>query len=322
MIPRLSHARHRKPRASWRTHARHRKPPVLLAWLRLRFPALLAWLRFPALTVIAALALAAGFIPGLMTASAAPVTAATVLADRTTAIPALLDTTLITRARAAVARLAARTYTVRSGDSISSVAARHCGTAADWTGIYAASKTVIGSDPNLIRPGQQLTIRCAGTPVPGGPAARAVIAHAVRHAASGKTWGITYGYPNYCGDGDGDGWDVACSSRHHASGTATPVRRSVTATAYSGSGTYSYAGLEQLWVSAGGPSWAAAHAASIAECESGGRVDAYNPSGATGLWQILGSVVPGSLYNAYVNALNAVAKFRASGQTFAQWVCK
>jgi hypothetical protein len=51
-------------------------------------------------------------------------------------------------------------------------------------------------------------------------------------------------------------------------------------------------------------------------------VNAYNPSGATGLWQILGSVVPGSLYNAYVNALNAVAKFRASGQTFAQWVCK
>ena len=74
-------------------------------------------------------------------------------------------------------------------------------------------------------------------------------------------------------------------------------------------------------MSAGGPSWAAAHAASIAECESGGRAGAYNPSGATGIFQILGAVVPGNLYDPYVNALNAVAKFRASGNTFAQWVC-
>jgi hypothetical protein len=87
-------------------------------------------------------------------------------------------------------------------------------------------------------------------------------------------------------------------------------------------GTYSSAGLEQLWIAAGGPASAAAHAASIATCESGGQVTAHNPSGATGLWQILGSVVPGNLDNPQVNAANAVAKFRASGDTFAQWVCK
>jgi hypothetical protein len=85
---------------------------------------------------------------------------------------------------------------------------------------------------------------------------------------------------------------------------------------------YSYTGLENLWRSAGGPAWAEAHAASIAECESGGLVYAYNRSGATGLWQIIGSVVPGNLYNPYVNALNAVAKFRAGGDTFAAWVCR
>lgn len=87
-------------------------------------------------------------------------------------------------------------------------------------------------------------------------------------------------------------------------------------------GNYSFGQLEALWVSAGGPAWAEAHAAEIAICESGGRPDAYNPSGATGLWQILGSVVPGNLYDPMVNAENAVAKFKASGDTFAQWVCQ
>lgn len=86
-------------------------------------------------------------------------------------------------------------------------------------------------------------------------------------------------------------------------------------------GYYSYAALEQLWMSAGGPSWAAAQAASIAECESGGNPQAYNPSGASGLWQILGEVVPGNIFDPMVNAENAVAKFRDSGDTFAQWVC-
>jgi len=88
------------------------------------------------------------------------------------------------------------------------------------------------------------------------------------------------------------------------------------------SGVLSFAELESLWVRAGGPGWAASAAASVAECESGGRVDAYNPSGATSLWQILGQVVAGNLFDPMVNALNAVAKFHASGDTFAQWVCQ
>lgn len=80
--------------------------------------------------------------------------------------------------------------------------------------------------------------------------------------------------------------------------------------------------MTMLWLCAGGPSWAVGHALRIATCESGWNRFAYNPSGATGLWQILGSVVPGNLYDAHVNALNAVSKFRASGDTFAQWVCQ
>jgi len=86
-------------------------------------------------------------------------------------------------------------------------------------------------------------------------------------------------------------------------------------------GHFSFTALEALWERAGGPSWAASQAASIAECESGGNPRAYNPSGASGLWQILGQPVPGNIFDPLVNAENAVAKFRASGDTFAQWVC-
>ncbi|MFI5686451.1 transglycosylase family protein [Streptomyces sp. NPDC051636] len=46
-------------------------------------------------------------------------------------------------------------YTVREGDTLSRIAARHGTT---WQRIYAANKLVIGGDPNLIVPGQRLTI--------------------------------------------------------------------------------------------------------------------------------------------------------------------
>ncbi|WP_225838263.1 transglycosylase family protein [Streptomyces sp. NK08204] len=46
-------------------------------------------------------------------------------------------------------------YTVREGDTLSAVAARH-GTS--WQRIYAANRTVIGDDPDLIVPGQRLAL--------------------------------------------------------------------------------------------------------------------------------------------------------------------
>jgi hypothetical protein len=184
-----------------------------------------------------------------------------------------------------------RTVLVRPGDTLSGIAARHCGNPRDWTGIYLASRRVIGADPNMIRPGQLVVLHCT-SPRWNAPT-----------AVQGDR------------EPDGDSDDATARS--------TAVYSSP---GYAASGTYSYGGLETLWVSAGGPSWAAAHAAEIAMCESGGRTWAYNPSGATGLWQILGAVVAGNLYNAYTNALNAVAKFHAGGgpgsrDTFAQWVC-
>lgn len=222
---------------------------------------------------------------------------------------------------------AAVTVTVRRGNTLAGIARSDCGSAADWTGIYAKNRAVIGGNPDLIIPGQKLVLDCRTAAVTSSGVHADAHVHLNARHIGGKVWGKTYGYPNLCGDGDGDGWDVNCQTRatHHVVTTlaAAPrpaVRRA--AAVSSSSGTYSFAGLEALWVSAGGPAWAEAQAARVAECESGGRVNAFNPSGATGLWQILGAVVGGNLDNAYTNALNAVSKFKASGETWAQWVCK
>ena len=186
------------------------------------------------------------------------------------------------------------TWTVGKGDTLSGIAKTRYGKEAAWPLIYWANHKQV-KWANRIQVGQTLQLPIPDGPIPAPPRLLQPPPPPVRHIL------VSY--------------------------SAGPVHRVYHATyspsgTYSGSGTYSFAGLEALWISAGGPSWAASHAASIAECESGGRVNAYNPSGATGLWQILGSVVGGSLTNSYVNAANAVAKFKASGDTFAQWVCQ
>ncbi|GAA0650724.1 resuscitation-promoting factor protein RpfA [Streptomyces thermocarboxydovorans] len=46
-------------------------------------------------------------------------------------------------------------YTVRAGDTLSGIAARHGTT---WQRLYAANKAVIGGDPDVILPGQRLKL--------------------------------------------------------------------------------------------------------------------------------------------------------------------
>ncbi|KQX77377.1 transglycosylase family protein [Streptomyces sp. Root1310] len=46
-------------------------------------------------------------------------------------------------------------YTVRQGDTLSTIAASHGLT---WQRVYAANKTIVGGDPDLIVPGQRLTL--------------------------------------------------------------------------------------------------------------------------------------------------------------------
>ncbi|MBF2063110.1 MAG: LysM peptidoglycan-binding domain-containing protein [Calothrix sp. C42_A2020_038] len=53
-----------------------------------------------------------------------------------------------------------RTYTVQPGDDLSKIALAMYGDGSDANGrkIYEANKSVIGSDPNYLLPGQVLTI--------------------------------------------------------------------------------------------------------------------------------------------------------------------
>lgn len=81
--------------------------------------------------------------------------------------------------------------------------------------------------------------------------------------------------------------------------------------------TYNYSQLEGLWIQAGGHKALAPLMAAIAEAESGGNSEAYNPSGASGLWQILGApdnwVGSENWFDPSINARAAVAKYREQG---------
>src|SRR6267154_4367220 len=61
---------------------------------------------------------------------------------------------------AALAGGVVHTITVRPGDSLSAIAAKACGNAGDWTGIYKQNSVTVGSDPNLIYPGQHPSFKC------------------------------------------------------------------------------------------------------------------------------------------------------------------
>lgn len=50
------------------------------------------------------------------------------------------------------------TYTVVKGDNLSKIAKNLTGSSSNWKAIYNQNKSVIGSNPNLIYPGQRLVI--------------------------------------------------------------------------------------------------------------------------------------------------------------------
>lgn len=183
-------------------------------------------------------------------------------------------------------------YTVRNGDYLSKIASAECHNPADWTGVYLRNKKLIGSDPDLILPGQHLILDCR----------------------QGKVWEptqVVVVQPQASSQSAGQSQPPSTTVEHHLT--------------YQGgdpSGQLTRDEVGTLWLDAGGPAWAEWSAEQVSYCESGWNTNAYNPSGASGLWQILGEVVPGNVFDARVNAANAVAKFTASGDTWAQWVCQ
>lgn len=51
-----------------------------------------------------------------------------------------------------------KTYSVKSGDTLYALAKKFYGNGNDWNKIYNVNKSVIGKNPNLIKPGQKLVI--------------------------------------------------------------------------------------------------------------------------------------------------------------------
>jgi len=51
-----------------------------------------------------------------------------------------------------------RTYTVKSGDSLSAIAESEMGDAKRWPELYEANKDAVGKNPDLIHPGLELKI--------------------------------------------------------------------------------------------------------------------------------------------------------------------
>jgi LysM repeat protein len=83
--------------------------------------------------------------------------AAVKTAGKATSVAEQVRTDAHTVALVERAQPAARTYTVRSGDSLSTISEHFYGNSADWQWIYAANKSKI-SNPNDIFVGESLTI--------------------------------------------------------------------------------------------------------------------------------------------------------------------
>jgi resuscitation-promoting factor RpfC len=209
-------------------------------------------------------------------------------------------------AHTAVAR---STYIVRSGDSLSRISARFCGTAADFPSLAAASGI---ANPNLIFPGQAVTLNCHApvpAPAPAAPPVRPAHTHpAHTHAAHDHTRPARHARH----DGHGDD-HTRPAGRHKAPGRHAR---------HSHPGHSSHAG-NPSHVSTEGM---AAFEACVISRESGGNPRAVNPSsGAGGLFQFLpstwaglgyGSAYPGGAQTAPVSVQEAAfAKLYAEAGT-------
>jgi len=83
---------------------------------------------------------------------------AVVLEDITVTAPRLPEPVVVN-----TAAVEATTYTVQKGDTLWSIAHQHLGSGASWAVIYGQNASTIGDNPDLIFPGQTLTITKVST---------------------------------------------------------------------------------------------------------------------------------------------------------------
>jgi murein DD-endopeptidase MepM/ murein hydrolase activator NlpD len=140
----------------------------------------------------------------------------------------------------ATTKSAAKTqeHTVRSGETLSGIA-QSLHITGGWQALYAANRSVVGSDPNLIRPGERLTWTGSATaakPVAEATFATSVVHHAARAAATTTAFVAPisapyvisegYGVPGSWAAGHHTGVDLAVpvGTAVHAVGAGTVVK--------------------------------------------------------------------------------------------------
>jgi LysM repeat protein len=236
-------------------------------------------------------------VPQAQHAAAAGATAATAAHEA----PAKATLTAYTNATTATAAGAARAYTVRSGDTLSVIAARFYHNPGAWRAIYRANAAAI-ANPNVIYPGERISVPVSA---PAPAATRYQPRHA-RPATAAMTEDTRTARPS----------GISAMAPAALPGTHAPTRSMPKppvhrATSSVPHGTLSCSGLERLWDMAGGNPAHAFIAAEIAMAESGGRQYAHSPTNDFGYWQINGS--HGSSMATYDPLGNARAAIALSG---------
>jgi LysM repeat protein len=117
-------------------------------------------------------------IAGALVATAPQASAAVSLSAKTTTVAEQVHTDALVQH----SQPATRTYTVRSGDTLSSIAQRFYGNSADWAWLYHVNSSVV-HDPNSIYVGEVLKI-------PADPPANAAH-YAPKHAKSSTSTTLT-----------------------------------------------------------------------------------------------------------------------------------
>jgi LysM repeat protein len=191
-----------------------------------------------------------------------------------------------------------RMYTVRGGDSLSSIAGHFYHKPADWQWLAHVNATTI-TDPNLIYVGQRIS-------VPLDPPANYTLPdYQPRHARPAPVTTTSHASSS----GSGSGSSGSSSSGSHGSsgsGTTTDNAGSSSRTYSAPSGAYSCGALETLWEQAGGRSSEAFVAAEIAIAESGGNPNALSPTDDYGHWQINASNGSLATFDPFENARSAI----------------
>ena len=219
-------------------------------------------------------------------ASAAPAPAPAAQAAQ--AAPARVMITAVRAAPAARHRAAPR-YTVRAGDTLSGIAASHCGSAAAYRSLAAASGI---RNPDLIYPGRAVVLACH----------HAVLAAAPRGPPAAGDRDRWDGQHHACGDGDGDGFDMPCRflpghAVHHYAASA-PAAPAQPAASYSGGSGFQ---------------------ACVIARESGGNPRAVNASsGAGGLYQFLPSTWAALGHSGLPENASVAEQNQAFAQEYAQ----